>query len=135
MVTQVFLHLGKMTACDMAGLMRQYADDAVCILGIAQQARIDEYTLTACDDNNSCTQDSCVDRQCAHDFVALCCEGDVNGDGAVDPADVGLVQAAFGCNTPELFWCGNADANGDGNVDPADVGYVQARFGIDCVGR
>ena len=58
------------------------------------------------------------------------CDGDANGDGAVDPLDSGFVLARFGClvgtGDPN---CDAADVNGDGNVDPLDSGYVLARFG------
>ncbi|MCH7701135.1 MAG: hypothetical protein IID37_05565 [Planctomycetes bacterium] len=60
----------------------------------------------------------------------LTCEGDVNGDGIVDPLDAGFVLARFGCDVgtgdPD---CDIADQNGDGLVDPLDVGFVLARFG------
>lgn len=58
------------------------------------------------------------------------CEGDANGDGAVDPLDSGYVLARFGCpvGTGDPF-CDAADVNGDGDVDPLDSGYVLARFG------
>ena len=58
------------------------------------------------------------------------CEGDANGDGAVDPLDSGYVLARFGCpvgsGDPS---CDAADVNGDGAVDPLDSGFVLARFG------
>lgn len=58
------------------------------------------------------------------------CEGDANGDGAVDPLDTGFVLARFGCpvdtGDPD---CDQADQNSDGSVDPLDVGFVLARFG------
>ncbi|MCH7700874.1 MAG: VCBS repeat-containing protein [Planctomycetes bacterium] len=60
------------------------------------------------------------------------CEGDANGDGTVDPLDVGFVLARFGCvvgsGDPN---CDTADMNGDGAVNPLDSGFVLARFG-DC---
>ena len=60
------------------------------------------------------------------------CEGDVNGDGMVDPLDIGFILARFGClvgtGDPN---CDAADQNGDGIVDPLDSGFVLARFG-DC---
>lgn len=60
----------------------------------------------------------------------VACDGDVNGDGTVDPLDSGFVLARFGCSVgtgdPD---CDSADPNGDGNVDPLDVGFVLARFG------
>ena len=49
-VAHVFLQLGQMPAFDVAGLMRQHANNAICILGIAQQARIDEYTFAPGDE-------------------------------------------------------------------------------------
>ncbi|MCH7721271.1 MAG: hypothetical protein IH988_09850 [Planctomycetes bacterium] len=63
-------------------------------------------------------------------FTAPTCEGDANGDGAVDPLDAGFVLARFGCpvgtGDPD---CDAADQNGDGSVDPLDTGFVLARFG------
>ncbi len=58
------------------------------------------------------------------------CEGDANGDGAVDPLDSGYVLARFGCpvGTGDPS-CDAAAQNGDGAVDPLDSGYVLARFG------
>ncbi|MCH7700059.1 MAG: aryl-sulfate sulfotransferase [Planctomycetes bacterium] len=60
----------------------------------------------------------------------LPCFGDANGDGTVDPLDVGLVLAHFGCDVgagdPE---CDAADQNFDGSVNPLDSGFVMARFG------
>ena len=58
------------------------------------------------------------------------CEGDANGDGAVDPLDSGFVLARFGCpvGTGDPG-CDAADQNGDGAVDPLDAGFVLARFG------
>ena len=58
------------------------------------------------------------------------CEGDVNGDGLVDPLDMGFIVARFGCSYPEGGQtCLDADVNGDGLVDPLDSGFVAARFG------
>lgn len=54
------------------------------------------------------------------------CDGDVNGDGSVNLADLNLVLANFGATTP------NGDANGDGVVNLADLNLVLANFGTDC---
>jgi hypothetical protein len=60
----------------------------------------------------------------------LACEGDANGDGAVDPLDAGFVAARFGCPVADGDTdCAAADQNVDGVVDPLDVGYVLARMG------
>lgn len=58
------------------------------------------------------------------------CDGDTNGDGAVDPLDTGYVLARFGCEVGVgNADCDAADANSDNLVDPLDAGYVAARFG------
>ena len=58
------------------------------------------------------------------------CEGDANGDGVVDPLDLGFVLARFGCPVGAGDpGCDAADQNGDGAVDPLDAGFVLARFG------
>jgi len=49
--------------------------------------------------------------------------GDLNGDGAVDTADLGILIAAFGTSTT------GADINADCNVDTADLGILIANFG------
>lgn len=53
-------------------------------------------------------------------------EGDVNGDGCVDDADLLIVLFAFGGSDP------NADVNGDGIVDDADLLIVLFNFGNGC---
>jgi hypothetical protein len=53
--------------------------------------------------------------------------GDVNGDGAVDLADLNLVLANFGQASPAGVIPG--DANGDNAVDLADLNLVLASFG------
>ena len=55
-------------------------------------------------------------------------EGDVNGDGCVDDADLLMVLFAFGCSTG----CGPEDVNGDGIVDDADLLIVLFNFGNGC---
>ena len=57
-------------------------------------------------------------------------DGDTNGDGIVDPLDVGFVLARFGCQVGSGdASCDMADANDSGVVDPLDSGFVAARFG------
>ena len=62
------------------------------------------------------------------DSPALC-DGDVNGDGLVDPLDSGFILARFGLDASDPDNC-QADANCDGLIDPLDSGYVLARFGV-----
>jgi hypothetical protein len=61
---------------------------------------------------------------------AWVCDGDVDGNGAVNPVDVGLIQAAF-CS-PEL--CTDADLcqydiDCNGAINPIDAGLSQSLFG------
>jgi hypothetical protein len=55
------------------------------------------------------------------------CDGDVDGDGQVNPVDSGLVQANFGSNDEQAL-C-NYDMDCDGQINPVDSGIVQALFG------
>ncbi|NCF40719.1 MAG: hypothetical protein GWP75_11460 [Planctomycetia bacterium] len=52
------------------------------------------------------------------------CPEDLNGDGSVTGADLGLLLAAWGT--------AGADLNGDGNTNGADLGLLLAAFGTDC---
>ena len=54
------------------------------------------------------------------------CVGDVNGDDAVDLADLNLVLANFGQDTDD------GDADGSGTVDLADLNIVLGNFGSGC---
>ena len=49
------------------------------------------------------------------------CGGDLNGDGTVDGADIGLLLAQWGT--------ADGDINGDGTVDGADMGMLLAQWG------
>jgi len=51
----------------------------------------------------------------------------VNGDGQVNPVDVGLVQAAFGSRDGQDL-C-NYDIDCDGQINPVDRALVQQLFG------
>ncbi len=55
------------------------------------------------------------------------CDGDVDGDGQVNPVDAGLVQAAFG-SIDQQDLC-NYDVDCDGQINPVDSGIVQSLFG------
>lgn len=54
------------------------------------------------------------------------CPGDLNGDGTVDGADLGLLLAAWGTTGG----CPSADLNEDGTVDGADLGLQLAAWGV-----
>lgn len=53
------------------------------------------------------------------------CEGDLNGDGKVDGADLGVVLSQWGICTGEC----SGDLNGDGKVDGADLGLLLSVWG------
>ena len=52
-----------------------------------------------------------------------CCPGDLNCDGLVNGADLGLMISAWGTNDPD------ADLNGSGLVDGGDLGLLIAAWG------
>jgi len=54
-------------------------------------------------------------------------EGDVNGDGCVDDADLLAVLFAFGSTSG-----GPEDVNGDNAIDDADLLAVLFAFGTGC---
>jgi hypothetical protein len=61
---------------------------------------------------------------------AWVCDGDVDGNGAVNPVDVGLVQAAFcslqDCTPADLC---QYDLDCNGAINPVDSGIVQLLYG------
>ncbi|MCB9839099.1 MAG: hypothetical protein H6813_07150 [Phycisphaeraceae bacterium] len=58
--------------------------------------------------------------------VLVPCSADLNGDGVVDTADLGVLLGAFGTNDAQ------ADLNDDGMVDTADLGILLGEFGSHC---
>jgi len=56
----------------------------------------------------------------------ITCPEDLNNDGTIDTADLGLLIGQFGTAGPE------ADLNGDGVVDTADLGLLIGQFGATC---
>jgi ankyrin repeat protein len=53
------------------------------------------------------------------------CEGDLNGDGTRDLADLGILLASYDLD-------GGGDIDGDGDTDLADLGALLAVYGQDC---
>ena len=58
--------------------------------------------------------------------VSMECVGDVDGNNAVDLADLNLVLANFGTGA-------GGDVTGDGNTDLADLNLILANFGNSCL--
>jgi hypothetical protein len=87
-------------------------------------------TMCLGDHNSNGRDDACEAGTCTRDPQWVC-DGDVDGNGAVNPVDVGLVQAAF-CSVgecPEQDLC-QYDLDCNDTVNPVDVGIVQSRFGM-----
>lgn len=59
-------------------------------------------------------------------LVAPLCPADLNGDGAADTADLGLLLISFGTGGPV------GDVNGDGAVNTADLGLMLTAIGQGC---
>lgn len=57
------------------------------------------------------------------------CPADLNNDGIVDLADLGILLADFGCTPPGPCL---GDINGDGATDLSDLGVLLASFGQVC---
>ncbi len=55
------------------------------------------------------------------DQVTVPEQGDVNGDGVVDQADLDLVTAAFGTREGDPLFDPQADLNGDGVIGLEDI--------------
>ena len=92
-----------------------------CVDGVCVHTPVD------CDDGDPCTNDKCVDGVC--EYSDICCPGDINGDGAVDGADLGLLLAAWGRCPKPCPPC-LADLNGDCVVDGADLGIILGVWGF-----
>jgi hypothetical protein len=60
------------------------------------------------------------------------CIRDINGNGAIDGGDVGLLLAAFGTTPEDAAWDCRADLNTDLIINITDLGLLLTRFGGDC---
>jgi hypothetical protein len=110
--------------CDGLGGEWQGAD-VTC-----EQADCQEHTGACCRDGD-CTEETRTDCEqgggCTRN-PDWQCDGDVDGNGAVNPVDQGLVQANFGSQDPDDLCQYDIDCNGV--INPVDSGLVQALFGL-----
>lgn len=84
--------------------------------------------LGACCTGSGCTMTT--EEECSGGCLRSpewLCDGDVDGDGQVNPVDSGIVQAHFGSEQPDAL-C-NYDVDCDGQINPVDSGIVQSLFG------
>jgi outer membrane protein assembly factor BamB len=89
-------------------------------------AYLSTLTVESGDDPHSFLYAMATDGGCARDPEWVC-DGDVDGNGAVNPVDVGLIQAAFGSADPRDL-C-NYDLDCNDAINPVDAGLVQSLFG------
>ena len=54
--------------------------------------------------------------------------GDLNGDGCVDHADLGILLSDWMCDSGDC----PGDCDNDGDTDQADLGLLLARWGQGC---
>jgi enterochelin esterase-like enzyme len=64
--------------------------------------------------------------------VLLPPNGDLNGDGTVDQADLGILLADFGCESGRPGSACAGDVDGDGATGQADLGALLGQFGATC---
>lgn len=60
------------------------------------------------------------------------CTGDVNGDGAVDQADLAALLASYGAGIGDPGYNAGADLDGDCSVDQADLAGLLAAYDTAC---
>mgnify|MGYP001256786093 CR=1 FL=1 len=114
---------GVATLAGAIGLTRVggYAPAAATVHTFLDSAgRVGVFETVASCDNVTVTYNA---TQAAVQFTVSGVFGDLNGDGTVDGADLGLLLGAWGSAS-----CG-ADLNGDGTVNGADLGLLLGAWG------
>jgi hypothetical protein len=94
-----------------------------------------------CEWQHDCAETS----SCGFVFIRLPtdCLGDINRDGVVNQADLGILNAAYGtkyhlCSRPppdpiaDEYYNPDADLDGDGDVDQADLGILLNAWQAGC---
>ncbi len=60
------------------------------------------------------------------------CPGDIDGDGHVGQADLGILLSTYNLPSDDPQYDNNADLDCDGDVDQSDLGILLAHYGEDC---
>jgi uncharacterized protein (DUF2141 family) len=76
------------------------------------------------DSNNAASTSPTLSTQVFASLVV----GDLNGDGVVNCADIGIVKASFGKRTGQQGFDPRADVNGDGVVNTLDLSFVTSQL-------
>jgi hypothetical protein len=81
---------------------------------------------TSADNNLNNIPDECEGGGCETNPI---CAADVNGDGLVDGADLGLAFEDFGTNGCDGSTQFSTDVNSDGTVNNDDLNFINSNFG------
>jgi subtilisin family serine protease len=93
--------------------------------------QVEQFLKQGCDDLGTAGQDDTFGygRIDSYNSLVLAggtkCEGDLNGDGQRDQADLAILLAAYGTSNA-------GDIDGDGDTDQADLAILLANFGVPC---
>ncbi len=66
------------------------------------------------------------------DLAQPLCPGDVDDDGDVDQADLGVLLSTYNRPSDDPDYDPRADFDCDGDVDQSDLGILLGNYGADC---
>ncbi|MFO0837125.1 MAG: hypothetical protein U1D55_01255 [Phycisphaerae bacterium] len=69
-----------------------------------------------------------VNTSVSFSIVSIPCPADLNGDHAIDSADLGILLSGYGCSGGVC----PGDINGDQSVDSSDLGILLSKYGTGC---
>lgn len=96
---------------------------ATGILTLTREVVVDVDGDGVADDVDNCTEVANPDqRDTDGDLFGNACDADLNGDGVINVADLGILRSVFFSADPD------ADFNGDGVVSIFDLGIMRASF-------
>lgn len=125
----------------LSGWSLQWTDDHQGMLGSGESIAVrllspGLHTITLAARNSAGAQSQSVVHVQVVQAASFDVPGDLNGDGAVDCADLAIVRASFGKSSGQAGFDPRADVNHDGKVDASDLAFVQQRLpaGTACPG-